>query len=314
MINIDEHITNKKLLTSEQIIAHMEHKGILFDIISKNEAKIFLEQHSYYFKLAAYRKNYDKSLVGKNIGKYINLDFAYLKDLYTIDVQLRSIILQMCLDIEHFLKTMLLKDIENNELEDGYNIVNKWDEQNFCRDKIKKYLKTSYCRELIIKYEPNYPIWVLVELISFGDLCKLIEFYNKIYPKRLPFNVKLLFPIRDLRNACAHSNCLIHDVRADYGSKPNAIVLKAIQSMKDIGKRIRNTKLRNKPIHDFICLLYVYPLIVESNNLLRLRKNALHQLIKKRMLKHVNYYEKNLTLQTTYQFIRKVWYHFQGKY
>lgn len=292
----------------------MKEKGILFNVISEDEANKFLEEQSYYFKLAAYRKNYDKSLIGRNKDKYINLDFAYLKDLYSIDNQLRTIILQMCLDIEHFLKTLLLNDIEKNISEDGYNIVCKWDKENFYRDKIIRYLKTSYCRELIKKYHPNYPIWVLMELLSFGDVCKLIEFYNREYPKRLPFNVKLLFPIRDLRNACAHSNCLIYNVREDYGSKPNAIVLKEVQTIKYVGKRIINSKLKNKPIHDFICLLYTYPLIVQNKKLTMLRRYELNQLIKKYMLIHANYYEKNITLKTAYQFLRKVWYTFSKKY
>lgn len=44
-------------------------------------------------------------------------------DLSTIDRYLRRILLIMCIDIEHYSKVNLLKSIENNNLEDGYNIV-----------------------------------------------------------------------------------------------------------------------------------------------------------------------------------------------
>lgn len=296
----------KKLLTSDELILHMKEKGITFNIINESNAKIILEQHNYYFKLASYRKNYNKIPTGERIGQYVDLDFAYLKDLSIIDCDLRYLVLQMCLDIEHSLKIMLLRDIENNIKEDGYNIVKLWDPDKIHINKIYKHLKTSYCRDLIKKYHPNYPVWVLVELISFGELCKFVEFYNKIYPKRLPFDVRLLFLVRDLRNACAHSNCLIHDLRADYHSKPNPTILKEIQRISNISKRVRTSKLKNKPIHDFTCLLFVYPLIVKSKRLKRLRKKDLLKLIRTSMKKNANYYDKNEAIKTTHIFIEKV--------
>lgn len=297
---------HKKLLTSNELIAHMKQKGITFNIVNEDEAKNFLEEHNYYFKLASYRKNYNKIPKGERIGQYIDLDFAYLKDLSTIDCHLRYLVLQMCLDIEHALKIMLLHDIEKNQKEDGYQIVNLWDNTNRHRNEIFKHLKTSYCKDLINKYHPDYPVWVLVELISFGELCKFIEFYDKTYPKRLSFDVKLLFLVRDLRNACAHNNCLIHNLKADYHSKPNPTLLKQVQAIKNISKRVRNAKLKNKPIHDFTCLLFVYPLIVKSTRLRKMRKKELIKLIKKRMIKHADYYNKNDAIKTTYIFIKKI--------
>ena len=55
---------------------------------------------------------------------------------------------------------------------------------------------------------------------------------------------KLLFLVRDLRNACAHNNCLIHNLRADYHSKSNPTLLRQIQTIQTISKRVRNAKLK----------------------------------------------------------------------
>ena len=74
----------KLLKTSDELVSHMKIKGIKFDIV-KEEAKIFLQNNNYYMKLASYRANYDKR---KSNGEYINLDFAYLRELSTIDMHL----------------------------------------------------------------------------------------------------------------------------------------------------------------------------------------------------------------------------------
>ena len=48
-------------------------------------------------------------------GKYVNLDFAYLVELSTLDMYFRRLIVGMCLDIEHVLKTRLMRDITNSD-------------------------------------------------------------------------------------------------------------------------------------------------------------------------------------------------------
>ena len=63
---------------------------------------------NYYFKLKAYERNYDQYRSTAKQGQYINLDFAYLKELSTLDMYLRKTILFMALDIEHALKVRLL--------------------------------------------------------------------------------------------------------------------------------------------------------------------------------------------------------------
>ena len=113
----------KNKLTIDEQIADLEEKGVFFDIMNKEAAKKFLRYNNYYFKLKSYASNYP---INHKNHKYVNLEFAYLVELSKIDMYFRKIILGMCLDIEHVLKTRMLYDISRNEKEDGYNTKSKF--------------------------------------------------------------------------------------------------------------------------------------------------------------------------------------------
>lgn len=93
----------KRKLSIDEQIDYMKNKsGIRFNIINEKEAKEFLTNNNYYFKIKSYAKNYEKYQEGENAGKYINLEFAYLKELSTLDMYFRRIIMKITLDTEHF--------------------------------------------------------------------------------------------------------------------------------------------------------------------------------------------------------------------
>lgn len=292
----------KLLKTCDELISHMRAKGIKFDIVKEDEAKIFLQNNNYYMKLASYRSNYDKR---KNNGEYINLDFAYLQELSTIDMHLRYLILQMCLDVEHALKTKLLKDIEDNPDEDGYDIIRRFvtKYERSCQN-IQKHKSSEYCRELIEKYYPYFPVWVFVELISFGDMVKLYEYYVERYPGRLK-DSELLYSVRDLRNATAHSNCLINKLQKGT-NKPSAKIIKFVSDIDTIGVSMRKSKLSNKFLYDFVTLLYVYNEFINVDIVKEKRFKQIQEFLEGRAVKNKRYFEKNECIKTAYIFVKKV--------
>mgnify|MGYP000181725293 FL=1 len=150
-------IKKPKLSLDEQI-EHLKDKGILFNIMDESDAKKYLEQNNNYFKLTAYRKNYNKHPDGKNKGKYINLEFAYLVDMAIIDMRLRYQIVHMALDIEHHAKLQLLRKLDEYD-EDGYQIVQDYINSLTERQKkiydgeIERCRRSIYCSGIIEKYD-----------------------------------------------------------------------------------------------------------------------------------------------------------------
>lgn len=297
----------KQLLISDELITHMQEKGIGFNIENKEQAKAFLENNNYYLKLASYRANYKKYTSGKNTGKYIGLEFSYLRELSTIDMKLRYIVVHMALDIEHSLKVSFLKSIEDNPKEDGYRIIQDFlatDDNLKSLKEINKHKSSDYCKNLIEKYYPYFPAWVFVELISFGGLAYLCSFYSKKYDIDLADNI-LLNSVRDIRNAAAHSNCLINYLLPGNNKAHNNVVSR-VKKISDISKNARDKKLSNKFIYDFTCLLFAYDEIVTSSETKRIRMLELQDLFNKRMLQNKNWFNNNNLITSSYVFMKKI--------
>lgn len=295
----------KPKLDNMEIINHMKEKGIKFTIMSEKDALSFLNINNYYFKLGAYRKNFEKYQRGECIAKYIDLDFAYLKELSTIDMHIRKIILKMCLDVEHALKVDLVNDISINPKEDGYTLV-----KDFCSsrvrylDKIEQHKKSVYTESIYGEYHPEYPIWVFLEIISFSDLIFLLKFYSNRYPGRL-YPVDSLFKVVNLRNACAHSNCLINDLNIRK-TLPSPKLGLRISKIKDISVNARKNYLRNYIINDFITLIYVFDDIIKSKQIKQYTYNDLEVLFNVRMIKNKDFFDNNKMLKNSYGFVKKV--------
>lgn len=295
----------KTLLNTDDLIIHLHKKGIKFNIIQEDNAKTFLNQSNYYLKLGSYRCNYEKITEGKRNGEYRDLEFAYLVELSKLDMYMRYLIMELCLDIEHSLKVILLNKVENNPNEDGYKIINKFvaDNKNVLEN-ISTHKSSEYCRNLIEKYYPNFPIWVFVEIVSFGTLRKLCWFYGKEYDDNI-IDSRLLNSVRDLRNATAHNNCLLNNLKNTNNTPLNTIV-NYVKTIDGIGNTARNKKLKNKFVYDFTTLIYVYNKIIKSDKLKEKQINKLDFLLNNRFNENISYFKNNYLITSTFDFLRKI--------
>ncbi len=307
-----------------------DEKGITFSIMSETDAAEYLSKRNNYLRTASYRKNYAKHETGAQAGKYINLDFAYLAELSNIDFYLREHLLKMCIDIEHALKVALLAEIEQNPQEDGYKIVCDFLEKHpqvkhsieqkadatFTGDLINKYFnlcymvdsKTNKCSVRIINVD--CPVWVLAEIISFGDLIKLCEFYSTNYRQffAVALDRNIINPVKSLRNACAHNNnCLFTSLRPSKATRPPQVISKVAARVPNISRTERAKKLSSRPVFEIICLLYEYQLVV-SPKVKENRMTELKEFVDGRMIRHMDYFtgdDGNQLVESTLLFIKK---------
>ena len=263
-------MSSDKFLTAKEQVKHSEGKGVQFNDFSKTKAIRYLEENNNYFKLRAFRKNYIK---GED-GKYLHLDFADLVDLAIIDNRLRAILLEMAISIEHFSKVHLLKVLQKSE-SNGTQVVTDYVNQltpsfrETLESELDKNKNSLYCGNLYKKYLVNKiycPVWVFVEMVSFGQYLHFYEFCakrNQSQNKELLRRLYLMRVVKDLRNACAHNNCIINDLRAQTNRDPNEEIQKVFASL-GFSKGVRSKHLKRVAMYQIITTLYAHKEIVIS--------------------------------------------------
>lgn len=325
MILISNRIQKPKKSAHELVEMLRDEKGVLFTLMTEADAENYLSNKNNYLRTASYRKNYDKHQTGENKGKYINLEFAYLTELSSLDMAFRTLILPMCIDIEHALKVKIVSAVESNPNEDGYTICDEFLAENpHIWESIEEKADSIFTGELIDKYfnlcyvfnssDPSRvrtriqscdcPIWVLVEIIGFNSLIKFISFFNRKYPKSITIDPKILNPVRSLRNACAHNNCLLNNMRP-CSTQPSPTISNFVSGIPTVAKEERKKKLACRPLFEFTCLMYLYEKIVSES--VRSRRMAeLKNFADNRISEHADYFAGNQIISTSLAFVKKL--------
>ncbi|WP_346216433.1 Abi family protein [Caldifermentibacillus hisashii] len=304
-----------KKLSFDEIIEQLEEKGVQFKEISKETAKEKLMNSNFYYKIRSFRKNFPKN----KDGKYINLDFFMLNDLATIDMRLRYVLIHMCLDIEHTLKTKIVKDITLDQMEDGIKVV-----QKFLDDKNKKSKKVidDYYRPISNERHPNHglyrkykkripPIWVFCELMTFGDLVAFIEFFYgyKNKPSCYAPLEKNLRYVKNIRNLTAHNSPIINEItlknQIEFNNNTNRFLYDFLSSVDNLSKKAIRKKLKNTKIHDLCALFYVYHTYVSSTGMKKHRYDELNKFMV-RAKRNKELYKKHSNFVSVYNFFDKI--------
>lgn len=302
-----------RLFSAEEQILHMKKKGIAFSNISEVDAARYLDSNNNYFKLKAFRKGFYKYKAGPNTGKYMQLDFGYLVDLSIIDMRFRYTFLHLTLDIEHSAKVKLLRKVQEASL-DACSILTKYkkdrsDSYSRAEGDIEKGKKSRYCCDLIRKYESNMPIWVFVEVISFGSFMSLYKYVaDQLSDKDMQDDFYLLLSVKSLRNACAHNSCILNDLKPVLPDecrdkrRVNYQLNRELESM-GFSLKSRSKKMSNPRIFDIITTLYTHKKIVTSLGIKERASKDIDVLVA-RMFHHIDYYTFNETIRTSFDFVK----------
>ena len=293
----------KTKLSIKEQVEYMEKKGIKFNLISKEEAEKYLMESTYFFRLKAYCKNYSKD----QNGCYKDLEFAYLKELSSIDQELRQLILKITIKLEHGLKVALQNAVCENGQEDGFNICREYFKECKARNAPFSPKKNQYNNDLIEKCEQNgYALWNIIEVITFGELNNLLICYMNRYGTILDNISKedlenFMFAIKKLRNASAHNNCLINNLQKNTitNKKVKSFILKYC---KTASQNVIDNNLRKLVVNDFVVMLYCINFIIKNTK----ERAMIYEDIlsfRSKMKEHKEYFENNLLIKSTLNFV-----------
>ncbi|EHS13325.1 Abi-like protein [Staphylococcus aureus subsp. aureus IS-3] len=306
----------KPMLNFDEQIAKLKQMNIFFNIIDTEKANEILRKNNYFFKLAYFRKNFEK----KNGGYFI--EFAYLSDLATIDMKLRYTMLHLTLDIEHSLKCLVLKLITENNQEDGYKIIDEflcidksYSNSNFDtnsrtpeevmetkiknKNEIFKHMnKRGQLPEKLNKYYQNPPAWVCIEFMQLGQFVSFLNFYYKKYNDEELRVANILMPLlKNIRNKSAHNQPIIANLNYDSRS-PQYLFEKG----NNIG--ISRNMFGIKNFIDTFATLELHNQVC-SNAIIQARYHDLDQL-QKRYKRNESYYNNALAIKRFFIALDKI--------
>ena len=225
-------------------------------------------------------------------------------------MHLRKFIVKICLDIEHLLKTKLLRDFNSDDC-DGYGIVKDFLKAN---KKFKARLEQeigninpkSYTAKdkILTKYGISLSIWNFIEIVEFGNFINFCKFYYERYPNAEFEEIsKMLWSIKCLRNSSAHNNCLISDLNVYPNFYPSFYIKEYLNSNTNLSKRSINKKLKNPIIFDFIVMLLLFDILCNSKKMKFATYKEIVRLFNKRIKRNKEYYKSNTLLKSSYEFV-----------
>ncbi|KEI10834.1 hypothetical protein Z957_12365 [Clostridium sp. K25] len=238
-------------------------------IIKNDKEAIKILAETNYYRLTAYALQFKKN--DEYNGK---ITFNNMYNLYQFDKKLRNLLLGILETIEISLRTYIaytlsleygseahtnIKVYQNPKFYEGYIAEDGYPRKGL-KDEIEIQIKSN-SKELLVKhhinkYDGHFPLWVIVEILSFGMISKMysnLKTEDKKKISRSAFNTTHILleswieSLSHIRNICAH-----------YGRLYN----KKLKISPKIHNKYKKFKLDSKRL--FVCILAIKELTVNS--------------------------------------------------
>lgn len=166
-----------------------------------------------------------------------------------------------------------------------------------------------FCGDLVRKYGGSpggMPIWVLMELFSFGSFIDLCLFCAERWnDDEMMHEHYMLRQAKSVRNACAHSSDILNGIAViDTRVGADATVMNALAEA-GLSHRVRTTKMKNPRIRQIATLMHLHTQLVPAGSG---KKNAASNLasLEKRLLEMGDLAPTNDAIRSTVAFLAKL--------
>ncbi len=211
----------KPALTYDQQIDRLIHVHNL--TISTPDAAISILKRVNYYRLSGYGIGLKKSDKPEEYLDGISLNHIYR--LYLFDSSLRNALFHLIEQLEVQLRTQLSYCISLKYGPEGYmdasNFLNKKNKHeqsihkiiidNFEKERSRQ-KNVPFVKHHNLKYGGHFPIWVAIELFTFGNLSSLYSILNledkrqisSLYDTKPQYLSSWILSLVEIRNICAH--------------------------------------------------------------------------------------------------------------
>lgn len=211
----------KPALTYEKQVARL--KTIHNLTISDETAAIRILQKVNYYRLSAYGIGLKKSATSEKYRDDITLEHIFR--LYCFDSEFRNIIVHIVEQLEIQIRTQIAYTLAIHYGPEGYTAVTNFEDKfnrrgdsihesvmNHFQKEVNRNQKLPFVKHHMKKYGGHFPIWVAVELMTFGNLTSLYDIMKRGDQKTIasfygtsPNHLKSwLLALVEIRNICAH--------------------------------------------------------------------------------------------------------------
>ena len=114
-----------------------------------------------------------------------------------------------------------------------------------------------------------------------------------------------MMPVRELRNAVAHNNCVLNDLSPGTSARATNYAVSRELGLAGIKKTSFERKMSNVRIQQIVTLFFTHKQLVTSVGVRENRSRELHEFTT-RMLRDFDYYQGNDQISSSLIFFKKV--------